>query len=257
MTSIGKKHKNYEILNLIGYGLAKFNDDFIREFGFQTKQSFYDYFVKLGIAETVGTVKNRMDLFDHFFPKNGRKGWWQKGDAYIQRKLFIDSLFGNEDVIGFSKIVKMYLIEYFHIEDIVINVNPILKSKFKELQKTGLEAELFFIYNYSQINLFENGKIEDARLFGDGYDFEVTTPRKTYITEIKGIREKKGKIRLTQNEYNKAREYKDDYILTIVVNLNELPYFKIIENPIHNLSFQKKIIPTKRQIEYHLVDSIC
>ncbi len=24
------KHKNYEILNLIGYGLSKFNDDFFK-----------------------------------------------------------------------------------------------------------------------------------------------------------------------------------------------------------------------------------
>ena len=61
------KHKNYEILNLIGYGLSKFNDDFIKEFGFSTKTAFYQYCVDNNIAETVGTVKNRMDLFDHFF----------------------------------------------------------------------------------------------------------------------------------------------------------------------------------------------
>ena len=30
-----------------------------------------------------------MDLFDHFFPNNGRKGWWQKGDTYIHRKYLI------------------------------------------------------------------------------------------------------------------------------------------------------------------------
>lgn len=30
------KHKNYEILNLIGYGLAKFNNDFTREFSLRT-----------------------------------------------------------------------------------------------------------------------------------------------------------------------------------------------------------------------------
>ena len=41
----GNKHKNYEILNLIGYGLSKFNDDFLKEFGFTTKLGFYNFCV--------------------------------------------------------------------------------------------------------------------------------------------------------------------------------------------------------------------
>ena len=66
------KHRNYEILNLIGYGLSKFNDDFLNEFGFSTKSAFYNFCIKNGIADTVGTIKNRMDLFDNFFPGSGR-----------------------------------------------------------------------------------------------------------------------------------------------------------------------------------------
>jgi hypothetical protein len=61
------KHENYEILNLIGYGLAKFDKDFVREFGFKTKTAFFQHMVDLKIAETIGTVKNRQDLFDPFF----------------------------------------------------------------------------------------------------------------------------------------------------------------------------------------------
>ena len=136
----GTKHENYEILNLIGYGLSKFNDDFIKEFGFKTKTAFYEYCVNIGIAETVETVKNRMDLFDHFFPNNGRKGWWQKGDAYIHRKYLIDSLFGNENVNGYANIVKLYLKENYKIKEIFVEVTPIVKSRFKKLQETGLEA---------------------------------------------------------------------------------------------------------------------
>ncbi len=74
------KHKNYEILNLIGYALEKFDNDFIKEFGFSTKNAFFEYCVQIGLADTTGVIKNRMDLFDYFFP-NKRKGWWQKGDA--------------------------------------------------------------------------------------------------------------------------------------------------------------------------------
>ncbi|MBP6285073.1 MAG: hypothetical protein KA373_06620, partial [Paludibacteraceae bacterium] len=72
-------------------------------------------FVAIGLVDTGSVVKNRMDLFDPFFPDNGRKGWWQKGNAYIHRKYLIDSLFGNKNIKGFSDIVKVYLKENYKI----------------------------------------------------------------------------------------------------------------------------------------------
>ena len=251
------KHQNYEILNLIGYGLSKFNDKFIKEFGFTTKMAFYEYCVKNDIAETTGTVKNRMDLFDHFFPENGRKGWWQKGDTYIHRKILIDNLFGNEDAKGYANIVKLYMKENFGVEDILMNMKPIVKSRFKKLQETGLEAEIYFMNNFNQIDKFNSGILEDARLFGDGYDFQITVNDSMYLSEIKGIREKKGKFRLTENEYNKALEYKDDYVVTLILNMNDMPTFLTIENPIKNLKFEEKIITSRISKEYHLVEEIC
>lgn len=257
MENKGSKHKNYEILNLIGYGLSKFNDKFIEEFGFVTKTAFYNYCVENSIADTVGTVKNRMDLFDHFFPNNGRKGWWQKGDAYIHRKLLIDSLFGNEDVKGYADIVKLYLKENHNLKDIFVKVKPIVKSRFKKLQETGLEAELYFINNFNAISTFQNGILEDARLFGDGYDFQVNVHESSYLAEIKGIREQKGRFRMTENEYNKALEYKDDYFITLVLNLNDLPTFLTIQNPANQLKFKKEERVSKPIIEYHLIEEIC
>lgn len=257
MKTKGNKHENYEILNLIGYGLSKFSDEFINEFGFKTKSAFYEYCVNIGIAETVGTVKNRMDLFDNFFPNNGRKGWWQKGDAYIHRKLLIDSLFGNENVYEYANIVKLFLKDNFKIKDIVVNVKPIVKSRFKKLQETGLEAELYFMNNYNSIDIFKNGIIEDARLYGDGYDFQINVNENSFLAEVKGIRAKKGKFRLTENEYVKAQEYKNDYIVTLVLNLDDLPTFLTIDNPLENLKFEERIIKSKVTREYHLISDIC
>jgi hypothetical protein len=253
----GNKHKNYEILNLIGYGLSKFNNAFIKEFWFLTKTAFYNFCIQNKIAETTGTIKNRMDLFDHFFPENWRKGWWQKGDAYIHRKILIDSLFWNENVKGYANIVKLYMNEFFDIQKIDYQANPITKTRFKKLQETGLEAELFFINNYNSIKEFENGFIEDARLYGDGYDFQIDVTNNYFLVEVKWIREKKGKFRLTENEYHKALEYKDNYIITLILNLNDIPKILTIENPIKNLCFDEKIIHSKSIKEYHLTKSIC
>lgn len=251
------KHINYEILNLVGYGLSKFDNTFINEFGFNTKNDFFNYFVKIGIVETGSVVKNRMDLFDPFFPNNGRKGWWQKGDAYIHRKYLIDSLFGNENEKGYANIVKLYLKENYKIKDIIVEVQPIIKSRFKKLQETGLEAELYFQNNYNSIDTFKGGIIEDARLYGDGYDFQINVNENLFLAEIKGIRAKKGKFRLTENEYNKAKEFKNDYIVTLVLNLDDIPTFLTIENPLKNLKFEEKIIKSKETKEYHLISNIC
>jgi hypothetical protein len=108
-------HPNYELLNLLGYGLAKFGLPFIREFGFKTKTAFYNHFVQLKIVETGSVVKNRQDLFDAFFD-NGRKGWWQKGDAYIHRKIAIDTICGNMNVTQFATYVKGFIADKRYIE---------------------------------------------------------------------------------------------------------------------------------------------
>lgn len=60
------KHQNYEVLNLIGYGLAKFDKDFIGQFSCSSKNEFYQKMVDINVADTIGTVKNRQDLFDIF-----------------------------------------------------------------------------------------------------------------------------------------------------------------------------------------------
>lgn len=257
MENKGSKHENYEILNLIGYGLSKFDNAFIEEFGFKTKSSFYDYFVCIGIVETGSVVKNRMDLFDPFFPSNNRKGWWQKGDAYIHRKHLIDNLFGNENVKGFSDIVKLFLKENFKVKELFVEVKPIVRSRFKKLQETGLEAELYFMNNFNSINKFENGILEDARLYGDGYDFQISVNDNSFLTEVKGIRAKKGRFRLTEKEYKMASEYKKDYVIALVMNMNDLPVFLTIEDPINKLDFIEKPINSKETIEYHLAQDIC
>lgn len=256
MESKSSKHKNYDVLNLIGYGMAKFGNEFIREFGFSTKSAFYQFCVENRVADTPGTIKNRMDLFDYFFPESGRKGWWQKGDAYIHRKIYIDSLFGKEDVKGFANIVKLYLKENLNVRTASIIESPINKTRFKRMQETGLEAELFFINNYDAVDIFRGGSLEDARLYGDGYDFQISLANKFLLAEVKGLRGVSGGIRFTENEYKKANEYKDEYVLSVVLNLNELPSIKVIVNPVKNLEFRKIKITQKQRFEYQMVSQV-
>jgi len=250
----GNKHEYYELLNLIGYGLSKFNYNFVKAYGFNTKSDFYNYIVKIGIAETVGTVKNRQDLFDGMVPGGKRKGWWQKGAMYKHRKDYIDSLFGNLKCNEYVDIVKLSIADALggSVKDEImktIKISPIIRSNFKQMQETGKEAEYYFMNNYRTIETFTKATIADARLFGDGYDFQLTFTDKYFLVEVKGLKQINGNIRMTQKEYEKAIEYKTDYVLVVVRNLIESPIFYSIFDPVNNLHFEEKRSHTE-QINY-------
>ena len=242
------KHKNYDILNLIGYGLAKFDKAFVRHLGFASKQDFYRHIVDIKIAETKGVVKNRQDLFDPFF-KNKRRGWWQKGNAYVHRKKLIDWLFKELDAEAYARMVKFYLQTELSGEQ-KIAMEPILQSKFKQIQRTGQEAELYFIEHYTEVNSFQNGLIEDARLFGDGYDFQIRVDTGYYLAEVKGIRTESGGFRLTNKEFNKAKEYKNNFALVVVSNLYQLPKISVVFDPVSRVDLIKRET-RNTQISYH------
>ncbi|MEY4905521.1 MAG: hypothetical protein RLZZ292_3336, partial [Bacteroidota bacterium] len=82
---------------------------------------------------------------------------------------------------------------------------------------------------------FKNASIEDARYYGDGYDFQLKYESKCWLAEVKGVRERNGAIRLTEKEYRQADLYKEDYALIIVSNLWENPKISSIFNPIKHL----------------------
>jgi hypothetical protein len=246
----GYRHKNYQILNLIGYGLAKFDLNFVYAFGFKTKTAFYDSMVSKGVADTVGTIKNRQDLFDPFFD-NKRRGWWQKGNTYLHRKTLIDSLFSSYDATELATVVKFYIKDKLAVADATIQViSPIVKSKFKQLQTTGQEAELYFMQNFQELEGFKKGILEDARLLGDGYDFQIQTDSRYVLVEVKGLYSTHGSIRLTENEFLKAQEYKNDYSIVVISNLEAIPKMTPIFNPILSLAL-KKHETTLEQISYH------
>ena len=233
------KDRLSEVMNLIGYGLAKFDLNFAKEFGFSTKNAFCKAVVEMGLAKTVKAVFNRQDSFDPYFD-NGRRGWFQRNQRE-HIKLFIDSLFGNEDVIGYANIVKMYIHNIdSNISLTTKSVSPIIASRFKQLQETGKEAEFYFMNNYQNIPFFEHSILEDARLWGDGYDFQIQCNSEYLLAEVKGLRTEKGSIRMTQNEYKKAVEYKNNYVLVVVSNLQNTPKLSYIENPSQVISLTPK-----------------
>ena len=242
----GSRHANYEILNLVGYGLAKFEGDLVSVLGFKTKTALFNHLIQRGVAETRGTLKNRQDLFNPLV-RNKKVGWWQNGDRYLHRKVLIDLLFGDLDAAGFAAIITNYLQTYFAVAgEKPKPIVPILKSKFRQLQETGSEAELFFMNNFRTLERFKDGKLEDARLFGDGYDFQITIAPAYVLAEVKGVRGASGGIRLTENEFIKADEFKEDYCIAVVSQLETVPRISVFFDPLKVLPLTKQTIASEQ-----------
>lgn len=245
----GTRHANYEILNLIGYGLAKFESDLVAALGFKTKSAWFNDLIARGVAKTRGTLKNCQDLFNPLVRKE-KVGWWQNEDRYLHRKILLDSLFGQLDAAGYGAVVEHYLQTYFPIAgEEPKAIVPILKSKFRQLQETGREAELFFMHNFTSVERFKEGVLEDARLFGDGYDFQITLGSTHTLAEVKGVRGRTGGIRLTENEFLKAKEYQNDYCVIVVSQLEAVPRISVFFNPLELLLLTKETI-TSEQVYY-------
>lgn len=93
-------------------------------------------------------------------------------DVYEHRKLFIDSLFGTADVKEFADILKMSLKEEGFLKDILVVQRPIVQTRFRKLQETGLEAELYFYNISSQFLCLKQGALRMPDCMGMGMIFK-------------------------------------------------------------------------------------
>lgn len=246
----GKRHPNYVGLNLVGYGLAKFEDTLTGALGFESKAEFFRDLVSRGIAKTRGTLKNRQDLFNPLV-RGGQVGWWQNGDRYLHRKIQLDTMFGALSAKAYAAMLRQYLhSEFPRAGEAKQPLPPLMKSKFQQLQETGVEAELYFMHNYRQVGTFANAALEDARQLGDGYDFQLALGGEYWLAEVKGLRTRMGAIRMTENEFKRAEEYRGHFCLVVVSALDTRPLLAPIFDPLSLVRLNRKTILSK-QISYH------
>jgi hypothetical protein len=104
-----------------------------------------------------------------------------------------------------------------------------------EIEKIGMEISM----RYER----ENGrKPEDVSKENLGFDIRSTDPKGNvrYI-EVKA-RADIGSVSLTQNEWFKARRFKERYYLYVVFNAKDKPKLYIVQNPAENLKADEKVV---------------
>jgi hypothetical protein len=124
---------------------------------------------------------------------------------------------------------------------------------FRSLQETGREAELYFMSAFRSVPQPCEGSLEDARLYGDGYDLQVTVPHGHILVEVKGVRERAGGVRLTDTEHERARQYGESYLLAVVSGLATTPRLTAVFDPVARLTITRHT--TQREVVYYTVPS--
>jgi len=212
---------------ICGLFLSKFDSEGLAALGFGTFKEAFNVF-GLAINAKSASIKNYRDELDPLFP-NTRQGWHK-------RKL-------REHCQKIYETYHSYDLEYMAL--LVSNITGCSLTADTEVENsesetfakrllTGRAAENYFLANYRAEPEFESSDVVDVTQSGCGFDFrvlqDVISPFKA--VEVKGIRQKKGGIALTNKEHLIADTFGDRYYLYIVKNFDEEPYAEKYCNPL-------------------------
>ncbi len=103
-----------------------------------------------------------------------------------------------------------------------------------DIEKIGMQVA-------SEYEIKNNRTPEDVSSENLGFDIRSKDKRgNTRYIEVKA-RSKQGAVALTQNEWFKAKRFKDDYYLYVVMDASTNPQLYIIQNPAENLEPDEKV----------------
>ena len=167
---------------------------------------------------------------------------WAGGRAgsFMNTENMIDGLFGYR-VVNYANIVKLILKIIIKPRFIVEKNQHWTNHTNQNLKKCKklVYIELYFMNNHQNIELFVMA-LQDARLFSDGYDFQIATTQ-TIIWWSKGIRQNKENCLTEMSIYKSPVNISMIIFLTLVLNLKWSAKILVIENPVNELHFKEVI----------------
>ena len=98
------------------------------------------------------------------------------------------------------------------------------------------------------------GELKDRRDDGCGYDFEIINNQQNVKIEVKGLSGITGGVQFTSKEWDVAKNFKDDYYLAIIKNVETDPFHIFVQNPFQKLT-AKKTIQTIFQVRWNIPPS--
>lgn len=229
-----------ELAMIVAFYLSKYGEIGLSRLGFQSyRQAFNDIAGLLGVKPN--SIKNWRDEFDPYYDNN-RKGWYQRQLRPSRRQV----------MLAFDELSESAL--YAIIKDIIEPANRLkvekelrfilagIKDSQREREReeksdyvprgpTGRLAEEFFMARQRDGLTPFDGKLQDRRDDGVGYDFDVLGSKNHFRIEIKGVSGPSGAITFTDKEWKTANAIRDYYYLGFVTHVRESPKIGFVRNP--------------------------
>lgn len=212
---------------ICGLFLSKFDSEGLTALGFST---FKEAFNVLGLAihAKSASIKNYRDELDPLFP-NTRQGWHKRKLRDHCQKIY--ETYRGYDLEDMASLVS-------NITGCSLTANTDADNSesesFAKRLLTGRAAENYFLANYQSEPEFESSDVVDVTQSGCGFDFRVQQDAASPFNavEVKGLRQEKGGIALTDKEHLIAGTLGNRYYLYIVKNFDEQPYAVKYCNPL-------------------------
>lgn len=239
---------NHKLALYVCYYLARFDKLALANLGYKNwETAFIDISKKLDVKKH--SVRNWRDEFDPLF--GYRAGWYQRPMSPSRTNVAL--ALENLDEPEIRNIVENILSG--DIDNEIDNLKHLLAIADDDTQEgesksfvprgpTGKKAEEFFVEYYRLHNLPVAGELIDTRDLGCGYDFEIKSDAIRHFVEVKGLADNQGGILLTNKEWERAEQEKNNYTICVVSNLIETPEITFINNPHSKLNPKKNIVQT-------------
>ncbi len=232
---------------IVAFFLSKFDRKGVRVLGYD---SFSEAFLAIGhvLGVKSSTVKHMRDSFDPYCSRV-RAGWYQR--KILRSRANVIAAYDEFSEGAMAEIIKalmsaeteqakIYLAPIGEVADanaIPDDDNPIAKRI-----QTGERAENIFMEAFSSLEMFRQCDLEDTRKLGIGFDFRASLPPSYFAIEVKGIREARGAITLTDREWTVASILRNRYILAIVRALDDFPFVSLIPDPVGSITVRMRTI---------------
>ena len=145
---------------------------------------------------------------------------WEVSEKDFQGALSsYDNFFEGSDVSYLKKylIFRNFSSIYIHIYSIIKNFSNLKSRQITETKSMIIVEKELKNLGYTNIENVSNVKIGRQR---KGWDLEAVKEKEQFYIEVKGIHDKNCKeVFLTKNEYDKAKHYKEKFLIAIVTNV--------------------------------------
>lgn len=223
---------------LAGLYLSKFDLHGLSLLGFG---SFTEAFNVIGVSIGVppASIKNYRDEFDPLFP-NDRQGWHRRPTR--KKCAEVNATFGGLTSTEFAALIKSVIYRHHDLETLAEETptdGGDTGLSFANRLITGQAAECYFRDNFLSVDPFTACGIQDTTMAGCGFDFRLSPHDGSayFGVEVKGLREVRGSVTLTDKEQRVARVLRDRYFLFIVKNFRDKPFHEVHQDPLGSLSF--------------------